>query len=97
MAPQQPITIKTVRKVLQKCALVILDLLSFLGHLALVFQRTLNERGDPFFDYIPVLLGPVAERFKERPESTPNAPLERNLLNLHERVHEAIESVGTVR
>ena len=91
------ITIETVRKVLQECALVILDLLSFLRHLALVFQCTLNERGNPLLDNIPILLGSITERFKEWPESTPNAPFERNLLYFHERVHEVIESVGTIR
>ena len=82
---------------LQECALVILDWLSFLRHLALVFQCTLNERGDPFLDDIPVLLGCVAERFKERPESTPDAPLERNPLNFHERIHKGIKSISAIR
>ena len=57
----------------------------------------LDQRSNPFFDDIPVLLGSVTERLKERPESTPKTPLERNLLDFHKSVHEAIESVGTVR
>jgi len=97
MTPERRITIETVRKVLQECTLVILDFLSFLRHLALVFQCTVNEGGDPFLDDITVLLGSITERFKERPESTPDAPFERNLLYFHERVHEAIESVGMIR
>jgi hypothetical protein len=72
-------------------------LLTFLGHLALVFQRTLDERGNPRLKDIPVLLGPIAERFKERPEFTETTPFERNLLNFHKRVHEFIESLGTIR
>jgi len=84
-------------KVLQEGALVVLDLLSFLGHLALVFQRTLNQRSNPFLDNVPVLLGPITKRFKEGPESTPNAPLERNLLDFHKCVHKAIESIGMIR
>ena len=95
--PRRWITIKAAYKVFQECTLVILDLLSFLRHLALVFQCTLDERGDPFLDDISVLLGCVTERFKERPESTPDAPLERNPLNFHERVHKGIKSIGTIR
>ena len=91
------ITIETVRKVLQERALVILDLLSFLRHLVLVFKCTLNERGNPFLDDITVLLGFITERFEKRPESTPNASYEHNILNFHERIHEAIESIGTIR
>ena len=71
--------------------------MSLLRHLALVFQCTLDQWSNPFFDNIPVLLGFVTERFKERPESTPNVPLERNLLDFSKRVHEAIESIGTIR
>jgi len=97
MTPQRRITIIAVCKVFQECALITLDLLSFLGHLALIFHGTLNERGNPSLDNISVLLGSITERFKERPESTPDAPLQRNLLDFHERIHEAIESVGTVR
>jgi len=97
MTSQRLITIITVRKVLQERALVVLDLLSFLGHLALVFHGTLNERGDPPLDDIPVLLGFITERFKDRPESTLDTPHQRNLLDFHERIHEAIESIGAVR
>jgi len=57
---QRRITIITVRKGLQERALVALDLLSFLGHLAFTFHGTLDERGDPsltisscFFDVSP--------------------------------------------
>ena len=97
MVPGLRITIKTVCNVLQERALVVLDLLSFLGHLALVFQCTLDQRSNPFFDNIPVLLGSITERFKERPESTPGTPLDRNLLDFPKCVHEAIESIGTIR
>ena len=81
----------------QECTLLVLDLLSFLGHLALVFQRTFNQRSNPLLDDIPVLLGSITERFKEGPEPTSDAPLKRNLLDFHKRIHKAIESVSTVR
>lgn len=71
--------------------------MSLLRHLALVFQRTLNQRSNPFLDYIPVLLGFVTKNFKERPESTPNVPLESNMLDFHKCVHEVIKSIGTKR
>ena len=85
------------REVLQECALIVRDSQSFLGHLAFVFNGTLDERGNPSLDDIPVLLGSVSERFKERPETTLDAPPERNMLDFHEGVHEAIESIRTVR
>ena len=43
-------TIKIVHEVLQKCALVVTDPLSFFGHLMLVFQHMVNERGNSFLD-----------------------------------------------
>lgn len=61
-----------------------------------MFQRTLDERSNPLLEDIPVLLGPITERFKQRPESTAIAPFERNLLDFHERIHKFVESVGTV-
>ena len=73
---QRRITIVTVRKMLQERALIVRDLLSFLGYLAFVFHGTLDERGDPSLDDIPILLGSVAERFKERPEPTLDAPFQ---------------------
>lgn len=62
-----------------------------------MFRCALNQRSNPSFDNILVLLGSITERFKERPESTPNTPLDRNLLNFHKRVHKAIESTGMIR
>jgi len=91
------ITIKAVCEVLQQRALVVLDSLSLLRHLALVFQCTLDQRSNPLLDDIPVLLGFVTERFKERPESTPNTPIERNLLDFEKGVHKAIEPIGSIR
>ena len=81
----------------QECTLLVLDLLSFLRHLALVFQRTFNQRSNPLLNDIPVLLGSITERFKQGPEPTSDAPLKRNLLYFCERIHKAIESVSTIR
>ena len=62
-----------------------------------MFQRPLDERGDPRLEDIPIFLGPIAKRFKERPEPTENTPLECDLLDFRERIHEFVESVGTIR
>ena len=61
-----------------------------------MFQRTLNERGNPFLDDIPILLGLVTKELKEWPETTLDASLERDLLNFLECIHEAIKPIGTV-
>ena len=62
-----------------------------------MFQCTLNKRGYPFLDDISVLLGLIAEKFKEWPEPTLNAPLQRNMLDFLESVHKAVESISAIR
>ena len=89
------ITIELVRKIFQKGRLVTIDLLSFLGHPALVFECTLNQRSDPTLDDVSMFLASITERLEEWPESTHNAPPERDLLNLHKCIHKAVESIVT--
>jgi hypothetical protein len=65
------ITIECVCEIFQKGALVALDQQSFLGHPALVFQCTLNQRNDPTLGDVSPYSLDLSPKASKRGQSPP--------------------------
>ena len=62
-----------------------------------MFQGTLDERGNPLLEDIPILFRPITERLEERPEVTMKVSFERNPLDFHKCIHKFVKSISAVR
>ena len=80
-------------QVFQKRAIVRIHRLTLLLHLLLDLYCASDERIDPSLDHLPMPLGLILEKLKERPEPPQRAPSENQLLDIHKRARKRVEAV----